>query len=268
MILIITGLILGVGIGLLCYFLGMVWWGACLMFLLGLPVTVGLFFGSAAIIELFYRKEKVIVKPKKVFGFYIYMAVDFCRIFLRIKVEKQGFEQLEGLTGYELVCNHQSIVDPFLLICKGKIYDIGFMMKKEVLQMKLIGRWMQLAGCYEIDRKNNRQGLEAIIHAINSIKAGRPIGIFIEGTRSKGPDMGEFRDGAFKMALKAQAPIVVAVVDNDYKVHSNFPWKKTKVLLKICKVIPYEEFKDLKTHEISPIVRNIMQEALDEYRNR
>ena len=156
--------------------------------------------------------------------------------------------------------------DPFVLISRLKRCDISFMIKKEILNLKVIGNWMVMAGYYPIDRKNNRQGLIAMSHAIDAIRNERPIGIFVEGTRSKGPNMGEFHDGSFKMAQKSKSPIVVCVLDNTYSFKKNYPWKRTKILFKVCEVIPYEDIANLKTNEISDKVRLIMENALAEYR--
>ena len=264
--LILIGLVFGLLIGTGCYFLGMVWWGALIMVLTGLPLAVALMFIIAGISYIFNHKTEYVIKPKKIYGLFIYLAVDFLRILLRFKVKKEGLEQIKDLKGYELVINHQAMSDPFLLISALKRTDISFMIKKEILGLKVIGNWMTLAGYYPIDRHNNRQGLVAMLRAIDAIKKERPIGIFVEGTRSKGPNMGEFRDGSFKMAQKAKSPLVVCVIDGTYKMKKNYPWRRTKVFFKVCKVIPYEEIENLKTNEISEMVRGIMQNALDESR--
>ncbi|MBO4667948.1 MAG: 1-acyl-sn-glycerol-3-phosphate acyltransferase [Bacilli bacterium] len=267
MSLILIGLVLGLLIGTGCYFLGMAWWGALVMVLTGLPLAVALMFIIAGISYIFNHKKEYVIKPKKIYGFFIYLAVDFLKILLRFKVKVEGREKVKGLKGYELVINHQAMSDPFILISTLKRLDIGFMIKKEILGLKVIGNWMTMAGYYPIDRSNNRQGLVAMLRAIDAIKNERTIGIFVEGTRSKGPDMGAYRDGSFKMAQKAHSPLVVCVVDDTYKMKKNYPWRRTKVLFKVCKVIPYEEIAELKTNEISDMVRTIMQSALDEYRS-
>lgn len=268
MVLILIGLIIGILIGTGCYVLEMVWWGALLMVLTGLPIAIGTMFLVAIITYPFNRKVEYVIKPKKIYGFFIYLAVDFLKVLLRFKIKVEGLEKIKNLQGYQLVINHQAMSDPFILLCMIKRTDFSFMIKKEILNLKIIGTWMKMAGYYAIDRKNNRQGLVAMLHAIDAIKHERPIGIFVEGTRSKGPEMGPFHDGSFKMAQKAHSPLVVCVIDGTYKFKKNYPWRKTKVFFKVCEVIDYEDIKDLKTNEISDFVFKHMQDALDEYRNR
>ena len=268
MYLIFIGLILGIIIGGICSLCGMAWWGALIMVLVGLPLAIATMFIIAIITYPFNKKTEYVIKPKKMYGLFIFLAVDFLRVFLRFSVKADGIEKIKDLKNYELVINHQGMSDPFLLISLLKRMDIGFMMKKEIMNLKIIGTWMKMAGYYPIDRQNNRQGLVAMLHAIEAIKNERPIGIFIEGTRSKGPNMGAFHDGSFKMAQKACSPLVVCVIDNTYKLKKNYPWHRTKVFFKVCEVIPYEDIKDLKTNEISEKVRGIMQKELDNAREQ
>ena len=42
--------------------------------------------------------------------------------------------------------------------------------------------------------------------------------IFPEGTRSKGHNMGKFKNGSLKMAIKLDAPIVPITIDGSYKI--------------------------------------------------
>lgn len=266
--LILIGLVIGIAIGALCLLLGMVWWGALIMVLTGLPLAIALLFIIAGIDYIFTHKTEYVIKPRRIYGFIILLVVDFLKVLLRFKVKVEGKEQIEGLKSYELVINHQAMSDPFILISVLRRTDISFMIKKEILDLKVIGNWMVHAGYYPIDRKNNRQGLIAMLHAIDALKSNRPIGIFVEGTRSKGPDMGPFRDGSFKMAQKAKSPLVVCVIDGTYKMKKNYPWHRTKVFFKVCKVIQPEEIIGLKTNEISEMVRGIMQDALDNNRNQ
>ena len=41
--------------------------------------------------------------------------------------------------------------------------------------------------------------------------------IFPEGTRSKGPEMGEFKKGAMKLATKPKVPIIPVSINNSWK---------------------------------------------------
>ena len=48
------------------------------------------------------------------------------------------------------------------------------------------------------------------------LKAGRDIALFPEGTRSQGPDMAEFKAGAFRAAIAAGVPVVPFMIDGSW----------------------------------------------------
>ena len=71
-----------------------------------------------------------------------------------------------------------------------------------------------------------------------------------------------FRQGAFKIATKAEAPLVITTVDNTNKVKKNAPWKRTEITLRICEVIPAEEVAASSTAQLSERARKVMCESL------
>lgn len=251
------------------YFIGLSeWYFLVLAALLGLLVPFILIFFLAVIGNQFTSRKKIIIKPKGFYKFLIYLFCDFLVILFRIKVITEGMELIKDLAGYEYISNHQSMLDPVIAINKTKRKDLSFVMKKEIMKTGFIGRFIYNGGSLPLDRDNPRAGLAMIINGAKAIQAGRPIGVYIEGTRSKGPNIGEFHDGSLKMAYKNQSPIVVAVTDNTYNIHKRFPFRRTKVLLKIVKVFNYDEYKDLSTIELGALIKELMNDALLDARNR
>ncbi|QEK13712.1 1-acyl-sn-glycerol-3-phosphate acyltransferase [Crassaminicella thermophila] len=115
------------------------------------------------------------------------------------------------------VSNHQGNFDiPILFgfIDKPK----AFIAKIELSKIPVFGKWMERQKCIFIDRDNPRQSLKAINKGIKTLKDGHSMVIFPEGTRSKGPKMGEFKKGSLKLATKAKVPIVPITIDGSYKI--------------------------------------------------
>ena len=253
---------------LLCFFLDVSWYWLILIFIGSYPVFVILFVITLYIITLFHKMNKIVIKPKKFYGAMIYHVAVLLRWFLRVKVINEGFEKVRDLKGYAMVCNHQAILDPIVYIATSKEKNMSFIMKKEVRKIPLVGRWFNIAGLYYLDRDNPREGLKTILNGVNALKADRPVGVYVEGTRSKGGMLGEFHEGSFKMPQKAKAPIAICIVDNTYMMAKNFPWKRTKVVVKVCEVLDYEDYKDMTTKEISDYVYNVMSKSLEEVRSK
>ena len=260
--------ILAILVTLLCFLLNVSWYWLILIFIGVYPISIFLLVLILYIITLFYDMNKIIIKPKRFFGAMIYHVAKFLTIVLRVKIVTEGFEIVKDLKGYAMVSNHQAMIDPIVYIVASKLKNISFIMKQEVRKIPLVGRWFILAGLYYLNRDNPREGLKTIINGTNALKAERPVGIYVEGTRSKGKDLGAFHEGSFKMPQKAHAPIAICVVDNTYKMAKNYPWKRTKVIVKVCEVLQYEDYQNMTTKEISDYVYNVMSNSLNDLRNK
>ena len=72
-----------------------------------------------------------------------------------------------------------------------------------------------------------------------------------------------FHDGVFKIAQRAEAPVVVVGIRGSEKVHSRAPWKKTVVYVDVLDIIGAETVKALSSHDISESVREKIAEATE-----
>lgn len=114
------------------------------------------------------------------------------------------------------VSNHQGNFDiPIFL----EILDepVGFIAKKEILKFKTFSYWMTQINCIFMDRDNIRESMKSINKGVELLKNGHSMVIFPEGTRSKGRNIGDFKKGSMKLALKSGAPIVPVTIDGSYK---------------------------------------------------
>ena len=114
------------------------------------------------------------------------------------------------------VGNHQGYFDiPVYLgfIDKPK----GFVAKIEMLKLPIFRTWMRNLKCVFMDRNDIRQSVQVINEASELLRVGYSITIFPEGTRSKGDNLGEFKAGSIKAAIKAGVPIVPVAIDGSYK---------------------------------------------------
>lgn len=130
-------------------------------------------------------------------------------------VEVRGEENIPQDTPVVFIGNHQSYLDiPILLgyIRKHK----AFISKIEIGRVPWLGDWMKLMQCTFLDRKNMRQSVRAMHEAVDTVKAGYPLVIFPEGTRSRGKPVAEFKAGSFKLALNAGVPIIPFTMDGSW----------------------------------------------------
>lgn len=249
------------------YFTEINWWLSLPIFIGNLILFVMLFLLSWYLHALTVKKDSEILRPKKYFNF---MTREICKLVCSvcgIKIIKEGFEKIES-SKMLLVCNHQSNFDPLVIIPALKNMGLTFIMKESLLKLPVIGRYVTSAGFFSLNRENNREGLKTIIKCIKRVEEGFPVGVFPEGTRSKDKEIAELKDGAFKIATRAKSDVAIFIIDNAYKVRKRIPFRRTKVLVKVCEVLKYDDIKDLSTSEISEISSKIMKKELADAREK
>jgi 1-acyl-sn-glycerol-3-phosphate acyltransferase len=172
-----------------------------------------------------------------------------------IKVEVRGLENLpEGNCVF--IANHQGDMDiPVILANIDK--SMGFIAKKEILKIKILSYWMKQIKCIFIDRENIRESVKVINEGIEVVKNGHSMVIFPEGTRSKGPVVGEFKKGSMKLGLKSGVPIVPIAIDGTYKAREANHNKLTRanVTLTILKPINPNELSKEEYNGLSEKIR-------------
>ena len=179
---------------------------------------------------------------------------------LGMKVDVRGLEKLPENGRFMLVCNHLSLLDVVVLVWKFRGKELTFVTKQENMDMFIIGKLMGKIQCLPLNRDNDREALKTILKAIAVVKEDKAsMGLFPEGTRSLDGKLHHFRSGSFKIAQKANVPIVVCTIQNTHKVFRNFlHLKPTHVPLHLVEVIPAEQLKGVTTVDISNRVRSLM----------
>lgn len=154
-----------------------------------------------------------------------YLAQLWARMILYVmgvRLSVEGLERVPRGTGVCFVGNHQGDLDTIIALA---LIDrpFGFTAKKEAMFFPFLGLWVALLGGVFIDRKSARKAFVSIKKGAERIGAGGAMIIFPEGTRSRGPEMREFRAGSFKLATLSDAPIVPVTIDGSYRV-----WEEAK----------------------------------------
>ena len=166
-----------------------------------------------------------------------------------------GMEKLPTDRRFLLVCNHLSLFDPLIIFVKLRKYNISFVSKQSNLKMPFLGRIAYGAGTLPLDRENDREALKTILRAAGQIKSGLcSMAIFPEGTRNRTEaPLLPFHAGSFKIAQKANAPVVICCVKNTDAIEKNIFRRFTDAELEILELLPAETVKSMKTQELAEI---------------
>ncbi|MFI3230323.1 MAG: lysophospholipid acyltransferase family protein [bacterium] len=193
---------------------------------------------------------------------------DYC--LARIKdsgstVDVFGEENLPEGRNVLFVCNHQGDFDIPILV--GAVpRNKRFIVKIELSKIRIIKGWLDCIDCLFIDRNDMKQSLKIILQAIDLLKNGKDVVIFPEGTRSRSSELGEFKQGSFKLAIKSNVPIVPITMDGSYKIKemNNNKIKPAHVQVYIHEPIYTENLSKEEKNQLHVTVREVINNKLQE----
>ncbi len=121
------------------------------------------------------------------------------------RVIVRGSDRLPATGAFILAPSHRSLLDiPWA--ARATRRRVRFIGKASLYQMPILGRIFTTLGGFSVERDgSDRSTLRA---SIASLRNGDIIAIFPEGTRQRGPVLGEFQPGVAYLAIKSQVPVV------------------------------------------------------------
>ncbi|MBQ1264133.1 MAG: 1-acyl-sn-glycerol-3-phosphate acyltransferase [Oscillospiraceae bacterium] len=211
---------------------------------------------------------KLLPTPKKPSAWFRFLIGAFCQLVFslaNVHVHITGTENVPTSGRFMLVSNHLFAYDPALIYyaLPGKV--MSFISKKEVETFPVVSDFLRALLCLPIDRENDRAALKTILQAIDLLKRDiTSIAVFPEGGTSKDGKLQPMRNGVFKIAQKAQVPIVVCVLDKTPLIFKNMFRRRTDVTFDVLQTIIPEEYADMATVEIGERVHEIMRQRIAE----
>lgn len=167
---------------------------------------------------------------------------------------------------YMLVANHTSMVDIMLMLhlCKNPFVFVG---KKELAKIPLFGFFYKRV-CILVDRDSTKSRTAVYREVQRRLKNGLSICIFPEGgVPEKEVLLDRFKDGAFRMAIRHNIP-VVAMTFLDCK--KRFPWEffsGSPGWLRV-KIHPFVETGILEVEDTSTLREEIRTLLINDLRNK
>lgn len=178
---------------------------------------------------------------------------------LLIRVHISGIEKIPRAEKVLFVCNHRSNFDPLITWDALRQWKIAFVSKPENFKVPFFGRIIRKCCSLLIDRENPRKAIVTINKAAKLLKEQEvSVGIYPEGTRSKTCALLPFHNGVFKIAQKAEAPIVVLCITGTEKISQRTPFQRTDVYLDVLDAFPTQGVKETKTEMIGTAVRHLI----------
>ena len=172
-------------------------------------------------IPALFLPQKITLIGGKIMGLW----AKYClRVFLLVKINVIGKENIINSEKFFIACSHQSMFETFFLqtIFNSPI----FILKKELIKIPIFGNYLKKIGSISIDRnKVTKENLGFFDKILNSVKSSnRPLLIFPQGTRVSPTERPDFKKGTSRIyeTLKIKCQPVA--------INSGFVWPKNQAL--------------------------------------
>lgn len=180
------------------------------------------------------------------------------------KIEKEQIP--ENDKSYMFIANHTSMVDIMLMLAciENPFVFVG---KKELAKIPLFGFFYKRT-CILVDRSSEKSRKAVFIRAQRRLESGLSICIFPEGgVPDHKIELDDFKDGAFRLAINHQIPIVPLTFGDNKKRFSYvfFSGGPGKMRIKIHKFLSTEGLKVGDTKTLNNNAREIVLNQLKLY---
>ncbi len=192
----------------------------------------------------------------------LYQVTSVAIIFSNIKLTVEGIENQPNET-FVVYANHKSQMDPVLIYNASKTIcsAVG---KKSLFKNPIMKLIADVFGAIPVDRENDREAAKSIVLAIKSVKKGLSMIIFPEGgIKSRdSEEMADLRAGAYKLAMKANAPILPISIIGSSNLSKKSIFSRKNIKLIYHKPIYNEFYKDKTTTEVGTYVEEIINSGV------
>ena len=232
-----------------------------ILYLLGaLGIILGAYILLLILCSLLVNTKREYGRDSKFYRWLLNSATAAMIKLLRIRVHITGMEKLPQGQSVLFVGNHISNFDPILSWYAFHKWRIAFVSKPENFKIPFFGRIIRKCCFMPIDRENPRKAISTINRAAKLLRKQEvSIGIYPEGTRSKHGQLLPFHNGVFKIAQRADAPIVVLCVTGTENISKRTPFRRTDVYLDVLEVFSAQGIKETKTEMIGTAVRRLIE---------
>ena len=210
-----------------------------------------------------YRKKYT--KPSNWARFLLNHGMWYISFHANVRLKKIGLDKVPN-EPFLLVGNHKSKFDPMIAAAVFRKRHLAFITKEDNMKIPLANRLMW-RNCYmPVDRSDKLQSLEQFKKAAELISSGASsVGVYPEGSRQEEDViLANFHNGAFNIAIRSGCPIVILTMKGTARIHKNFPFKRSKVEMKVVEVLYKEDYANMTAIALSDYVHDIMYNELVE----
>jgi len=170
-----------------------------------------------------------------------------------------GLENFPKKGAFVVVSNHTSLADIIILYRLNRQFK--WLAKESLFKIPLFGWAMSACGYISLERGDHASIRDSFEKALKWLKKDIPVLVFPEGTRSSEGHLGQFRNGAFKLALKAKCPVLPIVIKGSKTIIEKGSWimsGKTYIQLHVLPPIDVQPYEPDHFEKLNDKTRDVM----------
>ena len=236
------------------------------LIIVGIKIAyIVIYFLFVFIASFFINTKKEYNEDSKFYRFLLWSSTGLGLKVMRVRYDLVDMDKIPEGKQMLFVCNHRSNYDPLVSWYILRKSHPSFISKEENFHVPFYGRMIRRCCFMAIDRENPRNAMKTIDRASKLLLADEvSIAVYPEGTRSKNCTLLPFHNGVFKIAQKANVPVVVLTIQGTEKIKKNYPFHNTKVRIRVVDVLSAEHVKESKTADIAEEARALIAKDLEE----
>jgi 1-acyl-sn-glycerol-3-phosphate acyltransferase len=178
----------------------------------------------------------------------------------------EGAEAIDSRRPHVFVANHSSFTDVFLVARLP--WEMKWLSKKAIFSIPLLGWQLRVAGDVPIvrgDRESARQAMEKMRRILEN---GVSVILFPEGTRSVDGTLGQFRDGAFRLAIEAGVDVVPLAISGAAQSlpKRSFVFRPSTAMLRVLPPVSTAGLSPGDARRLGSTVRALIDQAIQSAR--
>jgi 1-acyl-sn-glycerol-3-phosphate acyltransferase len=184
----------------------------------------------------------------------------------RWRFEVRGQRPTNPRHPYVVVANHESFADIVLLTHLP--WEMKWLSKASILAIPVFGWTMWLVRDVSIHRGQSASARDAMAECGRRLAGKVSVMIFPEGTRSGREELLPFKDGAFRLAITHQAPILPLALRGTRRAIARHDWRigRAHAVVEILEPVPTAGMTMADLPALKERVRAMIEQARDRLR--
>ena len=219
-------------------------------------ITVATFCAIVVVSVLFFPfdKQRRLAHAQ---GFWWSDAIIALNPFWTIHVS--GLENIDYKKAYVITANHQSLAD-IIVLYKTRM-QFKWMAKESLFKVPFLGWSMALVKYMSLERGDYASIKKNVKESSAWLRSNMSLLFFPEGTRSRTGKVKEFKNGAFKLAIKEKRPILPITIKGTMDIIPKGNWILTRKVAGEMKVHPAIDTTEFTMADL-PRLKEIVYERI------